>query len=82
MILLIGCSRQQQNPEVVRTEVVVLKPGTQYLIPSRLPPQPVTYRDYISYKYQCDAVVAKCNVDKESIADEYERTIQRESTSK
>ena len=80
LILLTGC--QVAPPEIqVRTEYVVLKPGVSYLTPQVLPTEPTTYKDYIVYKYQCSALVQSCNNDKEGIANEYERTIQLQSTS-
>lgn len=79
MIILSGCSRQQRIE--VRTEYVLLGVNETYLRPVELPTNPVTYKEYVGYKFQCDNVVATCNGRLEDIKNEQERSRKRLSTS-
>lgn len=60
--------------EVVKPVPVPVTPGTDRLQPTYLRPlQPSVLRDYVDFSYECEAVVAQCNVDKASTLREIER---------
>lgn len=46
-------------------------PSPYLLVPIELPDAPVSYKDYVAYRFQADAKLAVCNARLEAISKEY-----------
>lgn len=46
-------------------------PSPYLLEPINLPDPPITYQDYLAYKFRADALIARCNARFDAIGKEY-----------